>query len=199
LLGRKATDLPSLLEGVREIPDSSIYHHMHRFLFQHQYLSPEPPNDFSYWLREVLNEDAMAERLSSIDMMQFDSIDALRRELIQKFEECAAGSTRRVGCPVGEEFHFMACKTFVLPTHTTAASLGEFAGALSTVSISSLFFHMFDARLRVGHGQNDFSRWFDDQGWSHLAESVRNLDPYTYTMDGLRKRLLVLIKHHGTS
>lgn len=48
LTGLKAVNLTELLELIRAMPGSCIYHHTHRFLIQHQYLSPEPPNDFAY-------------------------------------------------------------------------------------------------------------------------------------------------------
>jgi len=43
LTGLRAATLQQLLELIRKVPGSSIYHHTHRFLQQHQYLSPEPP------------------------------------------------------------------------------------------------------------------------------------------------------------
>ena len=50
LTGLKASNLNELLELIKTVSGSCIYHHTHRFLQQHQYLSPEPPNDFAYWV-----------------------------------------------------------------------------------------------------------------------------------------------------
>ena len=74
LTGQKARDLRSLLKGIHEVSGSVIYHHTHRFLQQHQFLSPEPPNDFAYWVIEVLGEHKLGEELASIDTIQFSSI-----------------------------------------------------------------------------------------------------------------------------
>ena len=71
LTGLRATTLRQLLGLIKKVPGSCIYHHTHRFLQQHQYLSPEPPNDFAYWVTEVLGEDELGERLASIDTMQY--------------------------------------------------------------------------------------------------------------------------------
>src|ERR1043166_2145580 len=87
LLGRKASNVPGLLEGIKTIPESSIYFHTHRFLQQHHYLSPEPPNDFAYWVISVLSEDALGERLSSIDIIQFQHIADLRQTIVNVIEE----------------------------------------------------------------------------------------------------------------
>lgn len=198
LLGMKAKNVAGLLEGIRAVPDSSIYYHTHRFLQQHHYLSPEPPNDFAHWTTEILNNDALGEKLSSIDIIQFGSIDELRRRFIGIFEEYLAQNDRDQECPPGEEFHFMACRTFVLPTHYVAHNVREFREVLARVSVNSLYYHIFDAKLRLGFGENDFSRWFDDGGLAALADQLRRLDPYTHTLEGLRKRILVMTKPYDS-
>ncbi|MEW6680837.1 MAG: DUF5752 family protein, partial [bacterium] len=43
LTGLKASTLSQLVELIKQVPGSCIYHHTHRFLQQHQYLSPLPP------------------------------------------------------------------------------------------------------------------------------------------------------------
>jgi len=52
LTGLRAATLVQFLGLLKTVSGSCIYHHTHRFLQQHQYLSPEPPNDFAYgWPR----------------------------------------------------------------------------------------------------------------------------------------------------
>src|SRR4030043_2133367 len=70
LTGLRAANVSELLALIKTVPGSCIYHHTHRFLQQHQYLSPEPPNDFAYWVSEVLGEDELGEMLASIDTVQ---------------------------------------------------------------------------------------------------------------------------------
>ncbi|GAF95454.1 unnamed protein product, partial [marine sediment metagenome] len=87
LTGLKARDLKALLKNIRKVSGSVIYHHTHRFLQQHQFLSPEPPNDFAYWVTEVLGEHKLGEELASIDTIQFSTIRALRNKLSQTIED----------------------------------------------------------------------------------------------------------------
>ncbi len=87
LLGRKAKNATELYAGLREVPATSVYFHTHRFLQQHHYLSPEPPNDFAYWVTNVLNDDILGERLASIDIMQFVSIEDIRQRFLTLLEE----------------------------------------------------------------------------------------------------------------
>jgi len=67
LLRIKAKNPVEILEGLKKVPTSSIYYHTHRFLQQHHYLSPEPPNDFAYWITEVLGLEELGESLAGVD------------------------------------------------------------------------------------------------------------------------------------
>lgn len=197
LLGIKARNVQGLLEGVRQVPDASIYYHTHRFLQQHHFLSPEPPNDFAYWVTEVMGDDTLGEQLSSVDLIQFSTIAEIRAKLVGFLESYTESLERVTMSPAGEEFRFMASRLFVLPTGMVARSLAEFLEILRDVSVNSLYYHIFDARLRLGREQNDFSEWFATIGQSALADRVRLLDPYTHTLEGLRKRILVLGREYG--
>lgn len=196
LLGRKAKNLQMLLAGVRAVPESSLYFHTHRFLLQHHFLSPEPPNDFAYWATEVLNDDPLGEKLSSVDILQYASLEDLRTFFITVLDESLQHADRLPDCPRGEEFHFMACRTFVLPTPYAADNLEAFSLILEHISISALYYHIFDARLRLGRGDNDFSRWFADLGHEELAAKMRMLDPYTQTLEGLRSHIITMVRDY---
>lgn len=198
LLGLRARTIQELLTGIRSVPESSIYFHTHRFLHQHHFLSPEPPNDFAYWVTNVLGDDALGEQLWSIDTVRFDGISALREKLIAVLESYLASTNRITESFAGEEFHFMACKTFVLPTGYVAHTVEEFAELVSKVSINSIYFHVFDAKMRLKSGENDFSRWFRDQGKTALANECKRLDPYSYTLDGLRRQLVAVVKKYDS-
>src|SRR3989338_662497 len=77
LTGRRARNLRELLEGVIAAPESVIYHHTHRFLWQHQPLVRKPPNDFAYWATHRLQDEVLGEKLAAIDTVRFNSINAL--------------------------------------------------------------------------------------------------------------------------
>jgi len=191
LLGRRAKDARELFTGLQEIPGSSVYYHTHRFIQQHHYLSPEPPNDFAFWVTTALGQDALGERLASVDTVKFRSIGSLRAAFLDILRSALAERDGQNGeCQEGEEFHFMSCRTFILPTAYEAHSLGEFREILQKVSIDSIYFHVFEARLRLEKGDNDFSDWFEDLGETKLARDISRLDPYTITLEGLREMIV---------
>ena len=197
-MGMRARDLTELCRYFKVAPDTSIYYHTHHFLQRHQYLIPEPPNDFAYWVSNILGDDVLGERLWSVDIVRFNSIHELRQTLVTILESYLASAPRKIECQEGEEFHFMASRTFVLPTRYSARNLKEFAEVLGKVSIQSIYFHVFDAKLRLKRDENDFSRWFRSLGKNELADASRRLDPYSHTLDGLRQELITLVKKYDS-
>ena len=196
LLGIQARNVRGLLENLKQVPDSSIYHHTHRFLQQHHYLSPEPPNNFAYWVTNILGDITLGEQLWSVDIVQFQSIADLRGKFLSLLEAYLAFGERRIDCPEGTEFHFMASRIFVFSTNRVAHDLSEFAEMLGMVSINSVYYHIFDAKLRLQRGENDFSRWLRSLGETELAEAIKSMDPYSHTLEGLRKGIIALVKHY---
>ncbi len=87
LTGIRASTLAELLAYIRVVPGSSIYHHTHHFLQRHQSLSPEPLNDFAYWVSESLGEDGIGEKLAAIDTVKFQSIRDLRDKIVHVLED----------------------------------------------------------------------------------------------------------------
>jgi len=196
LLGVKAKNPSELLEHIKQVPPSAIYYHTHRFLQQHHYLSPEPPNDFAYWVTNILGLEALGESLASVDIVRFTTIDELRDEFIRILSDYIAKGKYCLDCEPGEEFHFMGCVTVIIPTPYVANTLPEFLSIIPKLSIHALYFHVFEARMRLHNAENDFSRWFRDSGQIKLAEELSRLDPYTITLEGLREKIIKTVSRY---
>ena len=125
LTGRRAVDLAELVEHLRAVPLSVVFQHTHHFLVQHQYLSPEPPNDFAFWVSNVLQEDELGERLAAIDTVSFDHLRELRDRIMAVIEGYLEPRQALRTAPAGEEFHFMDAVSFTLPTRYQAWTLAE--------------------------------------------------------------------------
>src|SRR3990167_8258642 len=197
LTGLRADTLEELLDLIKKVPDPSIYHHTHRFLQQHQYLSPEPPNDFAYWVMSVLGENELGERLASIDTIQYLTIHSLREKIAATIEDYLNENPRAKSkfAGSGSEFHFIKSVSFILPTNYIATDLKEFAQILKKVTIDSIYFHIFEARLRLEKKTNDFSNWVETSlGDKQLADKIAKMDPYTYTLEDLRKNVIKLVE-----
>jgi hypothetical protein len=198
LTGLKASHVGDLLKLIKTVSGSSIYHHTHRFLQRHQYLSPEPPNDFAYWISKVLGEPELGEQLDAIDIIQFSTIRHLRDKIVEVIEayvkDYPAILTKTVR--EGSEFYFIESISFVFPTRYVAGDLKQMADILKKITVDSIYFHVFEARLRLEKGGNDFSFWIDESiGDKKLAQAILKLDPYTYTLADLRNTLVKMIEN----
>ena len=197
LTGLRASTLSSLLNLIKSVSGASIYHHTHRFLQQHQYLSPEPPNDFAYWVNEVLGEEKLGEQLASINIIEFATIKELREKIAITIEEYLKDnpSAKLRFASQGEEFYFIKSVSFIAPTHYTVNNLREFIDVFEKITPDSFYFHIFEARLRLEKPTNDFSNWIENSiGDQILARQISAIDPYTYTMEGLRRKIISLIE-----
>jgi len=197
LTGLRATTLSQLLELTKKVPGSCIYQHTHRFLQQHQYLSPEPPNDFAYWVTEVLGEDELGEKLASIDTVQYSTIRSLRDKIAVTIEDYLKSNplAKLRFARSGEEFHFIKSVSFIIPTNYVVYDLVDFKEILNKITIDSIYFHIFEARLRLERQTNDFSNWIEiSVGDKELADKISSLDPYTRTLEDLKKTIIQIIE-----
>ncbi|MFA5199639.1 MAG: DUF5752 family protein [Candidatus Omnitrophota bacterium] len=197
LTGLRASTLGQLLALIKTISGSCIYHHTHRFLQQHQYLSPEPPNDFAFWVTDILGEDELGERLVSIDTIQYSTIRDLRERIASTLESYLNENplAKLKFAKSGEEFHFIKSVSFILPTNYIAYDLNEFAEILKKITIDSIYFHIFEARLRLEKPTNDFSYWIENSlGDKKIANKISSFDPYTCTLEDLRSKILRIVE-----
>ena len=195
MTGVKARTLRELTDYLKTAPEAVVYQHTDRFLRQHQYLVPEPSNDFAYWVTHMLQDEPLGEQLAAIDTIRFHSLHELRRQLVTVMESHLNGKKELSQAPAGKEFHFLSAVRFSVPTRYQAYDLVQFGRCLQQVSIASLYLHLFEARLRTPLGINDFSHWLETELREKvLAEQVAGLDLYTHTMESLRAKVTGLIE-----
>jgi small-conductance mechanosensitive channel len=196
LTGLQAATLSELASVMKRTPGATVYYHTHHFLEEYQYLTPEPANDFALWVDDAIGDSVLAEKLASIDTFGFSSVSTLKariRDVIKGYLIENPNEERKV--QEGREFHFIKSISVVLPTPYFAHDLREFVEVLRKVTIYSLYFHIFEARLRLEKGNNDFSIWFRDcLEENDLADKIAQLDPYSYTLEGLRMKIIQYIE-----
>ncbi|OGR81921.1 MAG: hypothetical protein A2X32_05460 [Elusimicrobia bacterium GWC2_64_44] len=194
--GRKAFNITELLEGIKAADDAVIYHHTHRFIKQSHHLVPEGANDFAYWVANTVQADKLGEELTSIDIVRYNSLADIRGAFVEVLERHLAenpGPGRTVA--TGREFHFMRAIRFSLPTECSAVDYESFIDCLRNVSASSLYLHVFEARLRPPYGVDDFSHWFRTNfNDETVGREISRLDPYSYTLESLRRRIIRIIE-----
>jgi hypothetical protein len=197
LTGLKARNLGELAATLKNAPDAVIYYHTHHFLEDHQYLIPELNNDFASWVKNSLDNQVLGERLANISINDFDSLAAFRDKIVNVIEAYQGQNPNQREALEGREFYFVKSVDVILPTAYSAGDLREFVEALRKVTPSSIYFHVYASRLRLKNYSNDFVVWLADaMDEKDLSQIIAKIDPYTFTLEGLRSLLVQTIEKH---
>ena len=195
LLGKKADNEQELLELIEEVPIDSIYYHTHSYFLRHLYIAGPYPNDFANWSAIQVRDRVLGEKLAVVTPSGEKSLEVMRSELIDIID-AHLSSIRIVPSVVyGQPFYFMQSKIIEVPTGIVVHSLSEFFEALKTVDASTIYNHVFEARLRDRLGRSDFALWLTEAlGMKELADKFEMVDSYMYSLEGLRSTLIDLCK-----
>ncbi|MFQ6671841.1 MAG: DUF5752 family protein [Candidatus Tectimicrobiota bacterium] len=193
MLGRRARDEQELLEHLEEVPAGSIYFHTYSYFLRHSYHKGPYPNDFASWVAREIGDDVLGERLGILNPFAFDSVEALRHEIISIIDDHLHAIQMVPRGVHGEPFEFMSSRIIEIPTHIEVETFEDFVAALAKVDASVLYFHVFEAQLRMGKGQSDFALWLEiTVGQGALAARLNRIDPYLLSLEELRAQILAL-------
>lgn len=200
-IGRQsAKNLGELLDALRSCPDDSIFQHTFRTLQEHHFIREGFSNDFAHWAYTDCNEAGLAERLASLDVRAFTSVNGLRTQIVSIVEEYLAQNPVARDRIAIKPFYFCAADAVVVPTSFVAHNLLEFTNALRQVSVHSIHHHFIEARLRLKLRTNDFSVWLDeDMGMPRAAALLDRIDIYTSTLEGVRRKIVRVLEGARTS
>src|SRR5262245_53437639 len=76
-----AENIAGLNAALAEASDSAVFYHTVQTLGRHHFLTEGFSNDFAQWVTAGLNQPALAERLATIDIRDYLSIQELRADL----------------------------------------------------------------------------------------------------------------------
>jgi len=193
MLGRSARDEQQLLEAIEEIPLDSLYYHTHSFFLRHKYLAGPYPNDFATWAAIQVRDRVLGERLGILEPYEFENLEVLRAEIVATIEEHLSQLQIIPRALYGEPFHFMQSRIIAVSTGLQAYTLTQFREILATIDVSVIFYHTFEAMLRLGRRRGDFALWIEEQiGLPQLAEKISKLDLYMTSLESIRDRIIKL-------
>ena len=195
-IGReRATTLAEFLDAVRTCPNDSIFQHTFQTLQEHHFIREGFSNDFAHWAFAACNEIGLAERLASVDVREFTSVNDLRERIIDIVSDYLKRNPRARDRAALEPFYFCASDTVVIPTPFVARNLLEFIDGLRKVSIHSVHYHFIEARLRLKLNSNDFSVWLEEEmELGALADRLNRIDIYTSTLNEVREQIIRILE-----
>lgn len=190
--GKKAASITDLRQIFTTVSEDSLFHHTYQYFLKEHIL--EYTNDFAHWAGESLEERALAEELSNIDPYGCATIRDLRDALLTVMDAYIERCTHiRYALP-GDEFHFNETITYVFPIGVWARNLAEFLIAMRFIDNGSVYYHFYEARMRVPGSWDDFSTWIEQiLGKKELAEKMRAIDPFMHSAPEIREHIIRLV------
>jgi hypothetical protein len=186
--GEKAKNIHELRNIIAVISDDCIFHHTYQYFIKGHVL--EYTNDFAHWAGESLEERALSEHLSNIDPYDYKNISGLKNKLLEVIDNYLENFPEPREAMPNDEFYFNETITLIFPAGIRAKNLAEFLTAIKYVDAGSVYYHFFEAQIRLGGGIDDFSRWIEDAfGKKDLVEKIRSIDPFMHDLEGIRNHI----------
>ncbi|MFH0810377.1 MAG: DUF5752 family protein [Pseudomonadota bacterium] len=194
--GKWASNLREFLYLVREVEPSVIFHHVYQARLKQHFDLWEYPNDFAGWAADCLEDMVLAEKLASFNPYNYASVDEVRETVIETVEEHLWDKPTVPWVRPGFEFFFNDSKTVVIPTEVECTDLPGFLKALRQVPNGCIYFHFYEARLRLGNrDRDDFSYWIEHNlRFPNLVRRIHNMDFYFLSLGEMKKRLIRLVE-----
>ncbi|MEF9426407.1 MAG: DUF5752 family protein [Candidatus Mariimomonas ferrooxydans] len=191
--GKRANSIHSLRDLISRVSDESIFHHMSQYFLKEHILGYT--NDFAQWAGESLEERALAERLSNVDPYACKSIAHTRKEVMRVIDDYLSEFPEPRCVLSGDEFYFNETITLIFPVGIKVKNLADFLMALRQIDPVSIYFHFYEARIRLGKGIDDFSRWFKNSlNRKKLVKKIKTIDPFMHNIDGIREHIIEMIE-----
>ena len=194
--GKKAKNLKELRKLVAQVGDESIFHHVCQYFLKGHIL--EYTNDFAQWAGENLEERALAERLTCIDPYTLKSVESVRIELLREVDDFLSHFPEPHDVIPGNEFYFNETINLIFPIGVQARNLAEFLVAIDHIDPGSIYYHFYDARVRLGEGiVDDFSRWIEHTLMrKEIADRIRAIDPFMHSIVSIREHIREIIEKY---
>ena len=193
-LQRTAADERELMDRLEEVPAGSIFYHTNGYFLRHRPITTAYGNDFAAWVAVQVRDQALSERLAVVNPFEFASVEALREELITVVYDHLRPLRSVPRVETGEPFQFQQSYIVEVELGPPSTTLVEFRDGLATVDASAIYFHMVEARARLGRRSGDFAEWIRDSlGLTALAERIERVDTYMTSLERVRARVLALI------
>jgi hypothetical protein len=193
-LDHRARDERELLDRLEDVPAGSVFYHTHGYFLRHRPVTTAYGNDFAAWVAVHVRDQVLAERLAVINPFEIASLEDLREELMSIIHDHLLRLSTVPRVEFGEVFHFQQSHIVEVPLGAPVTTLAEFRAGLSEVDASAVYFHMVEARSRLGRRSGDFAEWIRDAlTMPALAERIERIDAYMTNLERVRARVLSLL------
>ncbi len=192
--GVSAATLREFRDIVERVPQGVLHHHLRELPLRFTFTFWDYPNDFAIWAASALENRALAERLSVLDAFHERDLEVLRERVLEAVETALREEGGALPAPRGQEFHFSSSVAVELDLGVEARNVAELIARLREVPATSLYYHLFEGRLRTADGWDDISLWLLDSGLPAAANRLRDLDIYMASLESCRRVMIELLE-----
>jgi hypothetical protein len=193
-LNLRALDERELMDRLEDAPGAAVLFHTYGYFLRHGPVTMAYGNDFAAWVATQVRDQVLAERLAVVNPFEFDSLETLREELVTVVNDHLVRLSSVPRIEFGEPFYFQQSEVVQVPLGPGVTGLAEFRNALADVDTSAVYFHMIEARARLGRPADDFSEWIRASlRLSALADRIARIDAYMTSLERVRARVLSLV------
>jgi hypothetical protein len=197
--GVAAATLREFRIGIESADPEVIHHHLRETPLRFPLQIGNYPNDFALWANVNLKNTTLAERLAVLDPFHERDIEELRERVIESIEIALDYQGNHQAVLPGHEFFFSRSFSTEIELGTIAYDLETLIDGIHSVPASSLFFHLYESRLRNEDGRDDLSRWLRSSlGAIDVAERLSDLDFYLLSLEDCRSVVVELLNDGGT-
>lgn len=196
--GERARSLLELRDKLATIEEGCLYYHFWGGHLNPHFVHPQHHNDFANWVYHRLHDHVLAEQLNIIDPTEFDTLDLLRQEVVERIDRRLEDYEIIVGTKREDHFHFITPVIIVFESSYTVAKPEELLQVIPKLPPSSIFYHFIDARSRTEGKVDDFSIWLQTFGEkvTPLIESIQAIDPYFVSLTQLKQEMIYVLQNY---
>jgi len=196
-VGETAATLREFRGAVERVAPSVLHHHLRETPLRFAFTLWDYPNDFALWAADALENRALAERFAVLDPFHESNLELLRENILDAVDDALGELHSHFPVPPGQEFYFANSVAMKFDLDVTAADLDELVGALERVPASSIYYHLYEARLRTDAGSDDLSNWLAAAGLQDEANRLSDLDIYMLSLEDCRRVAIELLRGEG--
>jgi hypothetical protein len=191
--GVSVATLREFRDIVEDVDPGVLHHHLREVPLRFTFTFWDYPNDFAIWAASALENRALAERLAVLDAFHERDLEVLRERVLDAIEVTLGEEGSTFPVAPGQEFHFSSSVAVELALGVEASNLPELIARLREVPATSLYYHLFEGRLRTPLGWDDISLWLLESGHPAAAERLRDLDIYMASLESCRRVAIELL------
>ncbi len=195
--GERAQNLRELEDRLRNTDVACVYYHVWGSMLRPRFDDPEYQNDFAAWAHRDLHDQALAEKLTSVDPSRFADLEDLRQEFIDIIEERLDELEYIPWTKGSRQFFFVRSQVVVFDTDMRVDTPMSLLEHIRNMSFGSIFYHFVEARRRNANRADDFSEWLMGFGerYAGITKALKAIDPYFNSLKELRNELIATFEN----